>query len=168
MRASPAVQHAIFPAEPWLAPHGKIRFRLAGPAVAPVVWKLNGNRSGASLDANGYYVAGATDGAIDVVTATLADGATFQTYVHVGGDMVVSPDRILVPPGASFAFTVRGGDGHYRWSILANGAQGTIDEGCGLYHAAPPPLRNGIDIIEVSDGAGHSATAQALNGRTHR
>jgi hypothetical protein len=136
---------------------GALALAPAGGSGTGYVWSLRSAPSGGSITALGAYTAGLLGGAKDVVVLTdsLANEAVLEIAVDSG--LVLSPVAPHVVCGASIGFTAAGGSGlAYTYAITKNLSGATIQR-FGVYAAGPKA--GVVDVVEVRDGYGNTASA---------
>jgi hypothetical protein len=113
--------------------------------------------TGATVDANGVYTAGAgggSGGATDVVTITDDNGQVATATVTVGPTLSLSLLGTDVRPGTASLLVARGGEAPYRYGFAPKGNRslGTVGEQTGEY--VPGPNVGARDRLMVTDAAG--------------
>ena len=152
---------SISPATSSVPAGGSIAFTASGGSGG-YAWTLPVNASGGSIDgATGRYQAGPTGGVSDVVQVadSLSNTATRTVAVTAAGSgLAIAPLEASTPPRGTVAFTASGGSGTgFTWTLATNASQGTIGPASGAYAAGR--IGNVIDVVQVSDSVGNSATA---------
>ena len=148
---------AINPATPSSPPKGSIAFSVVGGSGTGFTWALATNDSGGTIDsASGAYTAGPTPSVTDVVRVTDSLGNHSSVNVTVTATVSISPSTATLSAGHSTTFSASGGSGTgYVWSLATNASGGDITSG-GVYTAG---VTGGIDVVQLVDSLGNSATA---------
>ena len=156
---------AINPASAATPPKGSLAFTVIGGSGDGYVWSLQTNESGATIDsASGKYVAGPTGNATDVVQVTDSLSNTTSVSVTVGVALTIAPAFTTVAPGGQVLLSGAGGSGNgFAWSLHQNASGGSVGS-VGNYTAGPT---QGVDIVELVDSLGSSATATIIVGDGH-
>lgn len=147
---------SVTPPTASVPPRGPIAFSAVG-GDDTFSWSLGPNASGATIDGGtGFYVAGVTGNAADVVRVVDSLGNTAQVSVLVGPEVSIAPPAITLAPGASQPFQADGGDGRYVFSLVSGPSGGSVSD-AGFYVAG----RTGstVDAVRVTDSLGNTATA---------
>jgi len=157
----PAV--AVTPPGANLPPQGALAFSASGGSGTGWIWSLAANRSGASIDASGGYVAGDVPSATDVVKAIDSLGNEATAEVSVGPGISVLPAVPGAPPRGAIAFSASGGSGTgWHWVLASNGSGASIGEATGAYVAGA--AGGTVDTVTVADSLGNTATVQVAVG----
>ncbi len=142
---------------------GTVDFSASGGSGTGYTWTLATNVSGATISqTSGVYLAGSVAG-VDVVKATDSLGASTTAKVTVSArpQPVLSPPSATTPPRGNQQFTTTGGTAPYAYSMASAPSGGSINAS-GLYVAGP--FGGVTDVVQVTDAAGLSVTAQVLVG----
>ena len=152
----------IMPANPAVAPLGKLQFAASGGSGMGFTWSLPGNQSGGSITAAGVYTAGATGKTVDVVRVVDSLGNSATATISVGGGLAINPTNPSTPPRGALAFTAIGGAGGYVWALTTNASGGNINASSGAYTAGS--TGNVTDVVQVTDSNGNTATTSVHVG----
>ena len=121
-----------------------------------------------AVDASGNpYCAGQTTGSFPTTTGayqTTYGGADDAFIAKFGPPaLTLSPPSASVVPKGSQTFTASGGSGTgYTYSLATNASGGNINSSTGTYTAGP--TGSVTDVVEVTDSANDSATANVTVG----
>lgn len=136
-------------------PRGTSTLSCSGGTGTGYVWSLSTNASGGMVSGTGAYTAGSTPNVVDVARCVDSMGNAGTTQVTVRAGVSLSPSSVTVAPLDFFTFTANGGSGTgYSWSLITNASGGMLT--AGAYAAGPTP---GVDVVQVVDSLGNSATA---------
>lgn len=154
---------SITPANPTVTPLEAVPFVAAGGGGTRQ-WRVSVNSSGASIDdITGAYVAGGRGGTNDTVEVRDSLGNVATTRVTVTDALRLSPGMVALPPRGPQVFLAQGGaDGGYSFRVANNLSGASIDPLTGAYVAGP--TGQVVDMVEVSDSAGATATARVTVG----
>ncbi len=119
---------AVSPSTATIAPLQHILLEVRGGSGA-LSFELVQNESGASVDANGYYLAGPLPGFDRVRITDIETHATRTLSVSVDpdGQLALVPPRIALPVGARWKLGTANGSGAF--DVVANGTSATITDG---------------------------------------
>ena len=137
---------ALVPGNAEAPPTTAFRFDVVGGSRS-FSFALLASGSGGTLDDDGAYVAGATDGDDTVEVTDLVTGETADAVVHVraGAVIVANPPQWLVPVGASVVVGTAGGSGVVDLTVASG--EGSVDvDGQNVDGAAP-----GAAVLNVVD-----------------
>jgi hypothetical protein len=155
-----AVPLAVSPAATQtVAPRQTVSFSTGATGAGTVSWAVSTNGSGASLSAStgatSKYLAGATGGATDVVTATDQLGTVRSVTIDVGPGISITPWASRLGAGQSQLLSAQGGysPGGYTWSITNTNPSGTL---AGGFYVAGSGA--GTDTVQASDALGNTAS----------
>jgi MYXO-CTERM domain-containing protein len=147
-------------------PHQTVHLTAAGGSGDGYQWMLTSSQSGATLELDGTFTAGAQTGS-DVVTVSdpLGNSATQDITVAEGAELTITGGG-SVSTGGQLHLSVSGGSGAgYTWSLTAATSGGSITQS-GLYTAG----RTGgvTDTVLVVDSAQNTASLdiQVIQGST--
>ncbi len=148
----------IAPTSPVASPKGSIAFTSSGGSGVGYTWSLATNASGGSIAATGGYTAGSTGSVTDVIQVTDSLGGTATSSVTVSAGVLISLGTPSTAPKGSISCGASGGSGvGFTWSLATNNSGGSIDATTGAYTAGP--TGNVIDVVQVTDSLGNTATA---------
>jgi hypothetical protein len=138
----------ISPVESWLLPLEAIDFQTSGGTGTYEYAYLTPPIGSLLNPFSGRYLAARDGGGVDkiVVTDAFCEGSAVAT-VHVVTPLDIAPRRVEIEPLGGFALDISEGSGQYRWTLLPDGAGGSLD-GARYYRA---PASEGRDRIEVED-----------------
>jgi len=157
---------SITPGETSVLPYSLTVLSVSGGTGA-YSFELTTDASGALVnDLTGAYVAGGVVAVDDVVTVTDAGCiGSAEATIHVVPTMAITPSDPVVPPNASFDFTVQGGSGDVTFELVVGTSGGSVTPG-GTYTAGSS---DGTDSIQASDNVtGDTAvvTVNVITGAT--
>ncbi len=151
---------AVLPCEPALSlasataiPLGLVILEASG-GTGEYQFSFVENLSGGVLNPlSGSYLAGVTDGVIDIIELTDAgcEGqATAQ--IQVVTEMQVAPAAIEVIPAQGFTYLVTNGSGNYSCELFVNDAGGSLDTDDCSYQAGGSEGVDGITFTDLGSG----------------
>jgi hypothetical protein len=152
---------SITPTSASTPPRGNVPLTASGGSNKGFAWSVILNRSGATIDPNGVYTAGATGNVGDTVQVKDSLGNTMTASISVGGGIIVTPASASIAPRDQLQLTAVGGSGTYAWSIAPGGSGGSVD-GNGGYTAGS--TGNMTDTVIATDKLGNQANATITVG----
>lgn len=162
---SVALPLAIVPAAAEVAPTtGQVTFTVVGGS-GEVAFSLAADATGAALDPDGAYVAGAAPGDDRVRVVDLATGESAEAVVHVvaGARLRLSPERLFIPVGERYALALVGGSGHAAVALAApsGGAEPPVGFADGWFIAHAPGVAP-VTLTDLHTGQTATTTVTAV------
>jgi uncharacterized repeat protein (TIGR01451 family)/MYXO-CTERM domain-containing protein len=154
---------SLSPLAPGTTPKGMVTLTASGGSGASYVYAITTNRSGATIDAAGNYVAGAVGGVVDTIAVTDSLGNTASTTVTVTAGVSLAASGLSTPPRGPLTFTASGGTAAgFTFTLATNASGGSIDPVTGAYLAGNVgPV---TDKVTVTDSLGNVASANVAVG----
>ncbi len=147
---------ALAPLSATVPPRGHVQLK-ATNGTPPYAFSFASNASGATVDNNGGYVAGAHGAVSDQVRVTDATGQTKTASITIGPGITISPNTAAIAQNQTKTFTATGGAGEpYTWTASA----GTIDASGHL----KAPASNVVVVVTATDSLGNTASANVAVG----